>query len=174
MALTVPTTDDLLAHMNVEEWVPAEEEDFAELLLQQATDMMSAATGLTEDPEDALALRIMRTGIVDLAFYLYARSEDREALYSPFSSERIGSYSYQKSQADQRIQSGIPVGAEMFDFAVAYLRGLLEEDNLGEVWYEGECVFTRKASEPALATPGVSDSDILGLYELYSPRKDPA
>lgn len=151
MALTPPTVEDLVAHAHVSDVTElTEEEAYAVDALQHATDLMQVATGVSEDPEDAMALRILRRGILEMALAILVRAPDREALYSPFSSERIGSYSYQKAQQAVQEQAGTGVGD--FDFAVAYFQGLAEAEGLGEVWHSGETVFERKPYYPELKT----------------------
>jgi hypothetical protein len=96
---------------------------YAEDSLQRATDLMEVATGVHEDPEDELAYRIMQTGILSMGHAIYAVSgEDAEALYSPFQSERLGSYSYSKMQ--QAVADKGLTGVPAFDQAVKYFSGL--------------------------------------------------
>ena len=91
MALSVPLVSDLLAF---------KQEQYDESLqvpmqthLQIATDILSLATGVTTDPPSDTPLgRMFQFAILDLAWYIGTSLEERDALYSPFSSERIGSY----------------------------------------------------------------------------------
>lgn len=122
--LTVPDTDDLLIEMRKTAWDTGEEE-YADTLLTRATDLFYMATGLVADPEDDTDLRIMKDGIVAMGHALYVQSRDKAAIYSPFSSERIGSYSYSKMAA--AAQEGLKTGVEMFDLAVDYFAGLGSE-----------------------------------------------
>jgi hypothetical protein len=119
MALTVPPIDDLATFQNVEEV----EDPRGEMALQQATDLMAIATGLSEDPTDPIGLRMMSWGILDMSWKILVGFDNREESYTPYSSERIGSYSYSKML--QQAQQGEATGVEFFDSAVAYLTGLV-------------------------------------------------
>lgn len=124
MALTVPKVDRLALHLRVEDISEAGfEEEWAQDALVESTDLMSMATDLEEDPDGDLAQRVMTRGIVSMAHYLLVNFDDREAQFSPFSSERIGSYSYSKQQARAAAASGAETGVASFDQAVAYIRG---------------------------------------------------
>jgi len=120
VALTVPDTDDLLIIMRRTAYDDTREEEFAELCLQQATDLMYVATGLNEDPVEETDFRIMTSGLLEMGYALLSGSDDRESRYSPFSSERIGSYSY--SKAAQSIWAAEATGVPLFDIAVKHLR----------------------------------------------------
>jgi hypothetical protein len=109
MALVLPTPQDLVDYK--------EGPDDAEAL-QRAGDLFTLATGITNTPTDPLALRLIEAAILEMAWYLQTNHEDLEAEFSPFSSERIGSYSYSKMQ--QAAAQGIKTGVPAFDIAVAY------------------------------------------------------
>jgi hypothetical protein len=157
MALSVPTTDELLAFMHETEWDSSEEE-FAAVELQQAADLMHIATGLTDDPADETAQRILKYGILEMAFALHARAPDREAMYSPFSSERIGSYSYSKAQA--AVNEGILTNIPSFDAAVRYFLGLADLEGAGSVHYATEAVFERSDDGPFLKSTYPASEDL--------------
>lgn len=121
MALTVPTVTELENFK--QEDIPDEEVAGAQMHLQAATDLMELATGLSVDfPDGSLEQRVMTRGILDLAWYIGTSMEDRDAQFSPFASERIGSYSYSKAQTSIALygKTGVP----FFDLAVANLVGL--------------------------------------------------
>ena len=130
MALTPPSPQDFGAFKG-------ETFDISELAsvtmhLQAATDLMEIATGIHSDfPNNTLEYRLMRNGIFDLAWYIGTTMEDRDAMYSPFSSERIGSYSYNKASKAVSMQGD--TGVPFFDMAVAYLAGSVASDSLGGV-----------------------------------------
>ena len=147
MALTVPGEDELQIHMHQVEAFSATEMPWVEDALQRATDLMEAATNLHEDPEDELAFRIMTTGILAMSHAIFVTGgEDREALYSPYSSERMGSYSYSKMM--QAVQENRPTGVPEFDFAVSYLLGLgLDPDATPVNSVAAEDVFDQPLSE---------------------------
>lgn len=139
MALTVPDEEDLRQYARATSWQSTEEQEFAEVCLQRATDLMTIATGLEEDPMSDLMLRLVQTGILAMAFALLVRSEDRAAIYSPFASERIGSYSYSKAVA--QATKGRSTGVEEFDAAVEYVAG--ESDGSTSGWSSSQDVFSQ-------------------------------
>ena len=155
MALTVPGEDELQVHMRRTSAFSGTTLTWAEDSLQRATDLMQIATGLTEDPElddDGLAIRVMTTGILAMAHFIYAGSFERSAMYSPFQSERIGSYSYSKLVT--AVQTNQPTGVPEFDFAVQYLRGLGLVEGVDPVnSVAAEEVFDQPYSEYAQTTP---------------------
>jgi hypothetical protein len=121
--LTPPDVADLQFHIRQAQAFTGLEAQYAEDSLQRATDLMEIATGVHEDPEDELAFRIMTTGILAMSHAIYSTAgEDSEALYSPFSSERLGSYSYSKMQ--QAVEDKGLTGVPAFDQAVKYFSGL--------------------------------------------------
>lgn len=118
MALSVPLVSDLLAFKQ-EQYDEAMQVPI-QMHLQIATDMLSLATGVTEDlPADTPLGRLFRIAILDLAWYIGTSMEERDAMFSPFSSERIGSYSYSKAMAAAR--SGQALGVPFFDMVVQML-----------------------------------------------------
>lgn len=109
MALTPPTMDDLSSFTGeTYEEESGEEVDHLGTLLQQATDVVWIFTGLDAAPSDPRLARVLNNAIMDLALWLKVQSDNREELNSPFSSERIGSYSYTKMQQAQSAASGGP------------------------------------------------------------------
>lgn len=155
MALSVPTVDTFALHQHVEH---VDNDDWAEYALQQATDLMVLATGLAADPDDEMHQRIVSYGILDMAWYLYVQTENKDALYTPFSGERIGSYSYSKMQ--QSAMQGTATGVASFDQAVALITSL--SDDTSRVWSEWERVFTEPYSAEQMQQrypTAVQDSD---------------
>ena len=121
--LTPPDTAELQFHMRQTQAFTTQEALYAEDSLQRATDLMEIATGIHEDPEDELAYRVMTNGILSMGHAIYVISgEDSSALYAPFQSERLGSYSYSKMQQAVRDREG--TGIPGFDAAVAYFQSL--------------------------------------------------
>ena len=125
VTLTPPDTDELLIEMRESAWASSTDEEFGELMLQRATDLFHMATGITEDPIDETAYRIFQMGVLVMAHALFVRSNDADAILSPFQSERLGSYSYTKiiSQVAKKGDTGV----EIFDVAVDYFTGGLED-----------------------------------------------
>lgn len=134
-ALVSPTVDDLLSFMQEDEDDVVDE--WGDQILQQATDLFIIATGVTEEPTDAFAVRLKNNGICSLAHWMLVTNDDRDAQYSPFTSERIGSYSY--SKAMQAVSVHQPVGVLWFDTAVAWFTNLDPENGLA--WSSSEDVF---------------------------------
>lgn len=76
-------------------------EDFDEpesqiaLFLSIAADLLILRTGLKKAPQgDTPVTRMVSYGIMDLAWFLGTTSDEWTSMFSPFSSERIGSYTY--------------------------------------------------------------------------------
>ena len=108
--------------------------------LQHAADLFSMATGITQQEQLASPLerRIVKIAILEMAWALTTRHEDKEAEFSPFTSERIGSYSYSKMQT--AVSQGDKTGVDSFDEAVAYF--LAKALGAGE----GHAVADRKST----------------------------
>jgi len=125
--LTVPDSDALLLHMRRTEPFSAVEEDWVDDVLQRASDLMEVASDVHEDPDDGLGSRLLTVGVLAMAHALFSTGgTDREALYSPFSSERLGSYSYSKASA--AVSTGVDTGVPEFDQAVTYFGALVGTD----------------------------------------------
>jgi len=121
MALTVPDIERFETYKG--ETFDPTEYPAVEEHLQAATDLMELATGIhTDFPLNTLEYRTMERGILDAAWYIGTSLEDRDAMFSPFSTERIGSYSYSKmaGAAASKVDTGIP----FFDLAIKYFTGL--------------------------------------------------
>lgn len=109
MSLNLPSPEDLGSYR--------ESRSDADAIVQ-AGDLFTLATGIKETPTDPFEGRLVRWAILDMAWYLTENHENREAEFSPFTSERIGSYSYQKMQ--QAVQAQADTGVSAFDAAVKY------------------------------------------------------
>lgn len=138
-SLVIPTIDDLLDYMQeddddvVGEW--------GDQLLRQAADLFIVATSVTDEPTDTFSVRMKNNAICSLAHWLLVTNDDRDAQYSPFTSERIGSYSY--SKAMQSVTSRQPVGVLWFDTAVQWF--ISQQDELE--WSTSENVFATSYRE---------------------------
>lgn len=148
MALVPPDTKALLAYMRETDWDPPEQEVWASEALQAATDLMYVATGLTALPADEAHARIVTRGIMEMAFAIMVYDDGREAIYSPFTSERIGSYSYQK--ATDALSADEETGVRPFDFAVNLITG--EDPDKTTAWTSSEAVFERQDNWPNIKT----------------------
>lgn len=117
--MTPPTVDELTVFRN-EDAFTEDESAYVDLVLQMATDAVWIFTGMDQDPVDTRLARIVHNAIMGLALWLMAQDEDREAINSPFSSERIGSYSYSKMQ--QAVEQGGNTGIYWLDLLMSALR----------------------------------------------------
>lgn len=134
MALTPPTVEDLGTFR--QEAFASEEEAWAGSVLTQATDALWLFTGMEEYPSDARENRIAKYAIMDLTLWLMAQAEHREEINSPFSSERIGSYSYSKMQ---QARSGLETGIYWLDLLFTLLNRSGADQGLS--WVSAERVF---------------------------------
>ena len=146
MALTLPTPADLDAYR------AAVSESDALIL---AADLFTLATGITDTPTDPLENRLVTYAILDMAWFLIEDHDNREAEFSPFSSERIGSYSYSKSQG--KIENSESTGVRAFDLAVAYFT---EKINGTTTTSDTEWVFVQGYHNPEVPVSGTNpDTD---------------
>lgn len=129
MSLTLPVTDDLYAFWGDE--ADAVDLTSATLAIQQAAALLSIAAGITDDPTDTNLALLVKWAMVDMAIYLLIAKDNRDAEYSPFQSEHVGSYSYSKSSARlyartmKTILINDPTGCMLFDRVVAELLDIL-------------------------------------------------
>lgn len=96
MEMSPPTVEELQTFRG--EVFPLAERAQVEMYLQQATDALWVFTGADSFPTDARLRRLFQNAILDLTLWLLSRAEHRDEINSPFTSERIGSYSYSKMQ----------------------------------------------------------------------------
>lgn len=164
MALTLPTPAELIAHRDAVGDGEA---------LQRAADLFQIATGVTDTPTDLFESRLVKQAILDMAWFLQTRHDDQEEAFSPFSSERIGSYSYAKVAAAAKAGEG--TGVPAFDAAVSYFNTPAIEDMFA---VSSEWVFTEgyhdgrpPREEPVWDRPLVTvlDGGSLELDEFGNP-----
>lgn len=145
MALTVPSEAQLLSHMRALSYDPELTDAWVVDTLQQATDLMAIATNLQSDPADPLMLRVIQTGVMAMAHALLIQQDDKPAIYSPFQTEHMGSYSYTKMTQNviSAVTAGVPTGIPWFDTAVRYyLSTPSDSDSMaGLIGYSSENVF---------------------------------
>lgn len=137
MSLVPPGIDEYedFAHGDV-----PEDDDWTESALQQATDLFWLATGLIEYPDDEQQTRIATYAILEMAQYLLVNDDNRTQIFGPYSSERIGSYSYSKMpQIRSSIQTGTPMGLTWWDRAIS----LFSTVSSGLIWSASEKVMPR-------------------------------
>jgi hypothetical protein len=134
MALTPPTVEELGTFRQLP-FADGDETTQAESVLVQATDAVWVHTGLEEYFADERKTRIVKNAIMDLTLWLMSQAEHRDEINSPFSGERIGSYSYQKMQQAQR---GEETGIYWLDLLFTMLKA---PDGADEAWVSTEYVF---------------------------------
>lgn len=109
------------------------EEEFSEFIekaIQQATLLLRLAMCREDFPDDDIAEELLREAIIEMALSLHQSNKYFEANSSPYSSETIGSYSYQKRA--QQVQTGDSTGLTFFDLAVEkYSQCHLEDASQG-------------------------------------------
>lgn len=139
MALSPPSVAELESHAHWDAgYVNA---TWGADVLQIATDLFQIATDIDDTPDDPLQLRMYTLGVLAMAHALYVRFGDRDAIYSPFSSERLGSYSYSIREARSQ-GNPITTGVGFFDFVVNWFLGLDEENAKRKIWSDSTKVFT--------------------------------
>lgn len=142
MALSLPSTSVLYSF-----WGPdadTSDSDRATLFIELAADLLWMATNLEDNPTDTRLNTLVQYAICDMAIYLFVNRNDLDAVYSPFQSENIGSYSY--SRALKAAVTGQATGVALFDKVVAYFLDLAMNAD-GNGWAVSENVF-RKGYEP--------------------------
>lgn len=154
MALSLPTPQQLQSHR--------EGVDDAEAL-QRASDLFRLATGVEDDPTDPFEARLLRLALLDMAWSLQTIHDDMEEKFSPFSGERIGSYSYNKMQT--AVNSREATGVPGFDSAVAYF---LARDG-GLLSVSSEWVFTQGYGNENLPERNTSPDPSTGASRWTSP-----
>jgi hypothetical protein len=87
--------------------------------IPQAVLLFKLSTGLSEFPDTLDMAQLARFAIEELAEQFVLSQPHREIIAQPFSSETIGSYTYQK--AAKVLQAGQPLGLLWFDLAVQRL-----------------------------------------------------
>lgn len=101
MPLTPPTSTEIALFRNEGDYA-ADEVPYVNAVAQQATDAVWVFTGLENPPTDPRAARVLKNALIQFTLWVMAQDEHRDEINSPFSSERIGSYSYSKMQQASR------------------------------------------------------------------------
>lgn len=160
MALTPPSIESLQVFR--QEDFTSDETDWAEYVLSQATDAMWVFTGLDTDPTDARAARVLQNAIMELTLWLMSQIDNRDAINSPFTGERIGSYSYQKMQQAQANPVG---GSGMFWLDMLFRLIGMTGDALNGLpegsWASSESVFDQPFHE--FNATRAQDPNLFGL-----------
>lgn len=124
MSLTLPSITDLYSFWGDE----ADDIDVerAEQFLNLSANLFWLACGVEDDPTDQRLFNLVQLAIMDMAIYLLVTRDDVDAEYSPFVSEKVGSYSYSKSYS--RVSSAVghsaPTNVPLFDKVVSYFLDL--------------------------------------------------
>lgn len=123
--------------------------DQLNLFLRMSADLLILRTGLKKAPDANTPLgRIVSYGIMDLAWFLGTSQDEWTSMYSPFSSERIGSYSYSKTVSSAASKSDI-LDAPLFNEACKLL--LAQEDAASDILsgisHSSERVFPNSYAE---------------------------
>lgn len=135
MALVPPTTAEYEIYVHGD--VP-DDESWTVLALQQATDLFWLATGLPDFPSDPQLLRIAKNAILEFAQWLLVQDEHKTEIFSPYNSERIGSYSYSKlARAENSIHKNDPLGLFWWDKALS----LFANSDTSQIWSVSEKVI---------------------------------
>lgn len=122
-----------------------------ELFLNLSADLLILRTGLKKAPDPSTPLgRIVSYGIMDLAWFLGTSQDEWTSMFSPFSSERVGSYSYTRSVSSAANKKDI-LDAPLFNEAASLLLAL-EEEVPGEdvrqgIGFSAENVFATTFAE---------------------------
>ncbi len=135
MPLTPPTPDQIATFRNEE--LATEEIPYIVNVAQQATDAVWATTGLEDDPSDERTARVLLNALCQFSLWLMAQDEHRDEINSPFSSERIGSYSYSKLQ---QAQNGEETGIFWLDLLFRMLNSISNSSDMLS-WSNSEHVF---------------------------------
>lgn len=142
LAAVTPTSADLATWKGLE----SEEEldapaELVQKHLQLSTAMFLLATGMTKIPDWSSPIgHVIRAGILDMAWYIGTTKENQDEIFSPFSSERIGSYSY--SKAVKAVQRGEDTDVPFFDMAVKWFKESVF-DGSGTFGLSSEHVFSQ-------------------------------
>lgn len=116
--------------------------------LRMATAMFILASGIETAPDwNSPIGTLIKSGILDMTWYIGTSMESRDESFSPFSSERIGSYSY--SIASKKAISGEDTGVPFFDMALQWFKGQISESEADQIFgLSSEHVFSQPYSAP--------------------------
>lgn len=130
--LMIPTLEEFAAFKGFEsaDYFETSPEQLT-LFLRMSADLLILRTGIKKAPDvDTPLGRIVSYGIMDLAWFLGTSQDEWTSMYSPFSSERIGAYSYSKTVSSAASKSDI-LDAPLFNEACKLL--LAQEENASDV-----------------------------------------
>lgn len=144
---------------------------FVDQAIFQATLLFRIATNREDLPEGETDAKLAELGILSMAEAIYLVQPFQETLYSPFSSESIGSYSY--SKLSSAVAGGLPVGIGWFDLAVQMLS---LGRNLDLAWggieaFEGDGDYVRGARKNNVRILGPADKQPVSHFTDPAPTK---
>lgn len=117
----IPTADQLQQFSGEAISALYTDEAYSEFAIQMSADWLFLATGLAGWPISGFEQRLLTNAILQMAQALYLAQPFKNVLASPFASEKIGNYSYQKAAG--AAANGMPIGLSWFDAAVQYFVG---------------------------------------------------
>lgn len=162
--LSLPATEDYAAFLDLS---VAQLSSYHHEALTQGRDLMWLATQMVEDPTDADELRLLHRGIMSVAEAMEVSKGYRSLSLSPFTSETIGSYSYEK--LGSIVRRGVPIGLMWFDLAVSYFYTETDIVNTGKALFEiDEALVEAETSDgrTALLGPGTRSRLATSAFEL--------
>lgn len=133
---TLPSTEQLEQFSGQDIAALYQDQSFVGVAIQLAADRLFLCTGLAGWPTSGFEQRLLTNGILEMAQHLYLAQPFKNVLASPFSSEKIGNYSYTK--ISQALAKGEATGLDWFDQAVQYFQDVagssatrgMEEDSI--------------------------------------------
>lgn len=166
--LLIPTPHELADFKGLDIEDLGASESQVSLFLRLAADLLILRTGLKTAPSaDSPVGRITSYGIMDLAYYLGTVQDEWTSMFSPFSSERIGSYSYSKTTSDVAEKRDI-LDSPLFNEAVKWLSEISYDPAISEGFgHSSEHVFPntfsgyRRGLRNPSGTRGFVNYDIL-------------
>lgn len=158
MALTLPSSGAFLKHLLRDSFEPGAEEAYATEALQLSTDLLELASGVTEDPTgDARLTRMVTQGICAMAAAILTHRLDQDIENNVFSSERIGSFGYQKTA--NLVAQGLPTGIGLFDLVASLLAQGVGDDAYNVAT---EDVFKRPYTQEDMLQQSLAQADAYG------------
>ncbi len=94
---------------------------YASTSLLQAALLFTLVTGISDPPDDADQVQLIKNAIMDMAADIYLKQPFRAVLAKPMSSETIGSYSYTINSAAFKAMTGNVTGLMWWDLALSIL-----------------------------------------------------
>lgn len=146
----------------------AEFDDFKDVpdtqdFLNWARDLFILDTGISDvSGLTVLEQGLVRRAILHMAWYIEEDHASREAYFSQFNSERIGSYYYSKLGTASRSKGVDPISVPAYDYAVDYFNRHSGDTTYADLWATttSEDVFPAGFNEFGYGTPYDAVNDI--------------